>query len=210
MPNEIPVRPNVDCPVPVIETAGYYDGNQSHTNVARKDKFRLIINIPKALRPLLAKESRSCHSGNLDKLTINIWGNVLPEISVPKIDKPMGSQTLKFSSFSRAPYPSILVNFTVDNKFDNYYILYKWLDYMSDEEEGSFDAKGFGGTGKLGEYAETFTLLVLDEYENPVAAFDYIGAFPTALGNISYSMRDQGEVECSLTFDFSQLKMKLR
>jgi len=210
MANEIPIPPDLSCPVPATDSSGYYDGNQSHTNIARKDKFRLVMNIPKALRPLLQKENRSCHGGNLDKLTINIWGNVLPEINVPKIDKPMGSQTLKFTSYSRASYPAILVNFTIDNKFDNYFILYKWLDYMSDEEEGSFDAKGFGGNGKLPCYAETFTLQILDEYEAIVAEFEYYGAFPTTLGNINYSYRDQGEIECSFSFEFSQMKMKLK
>jgi hypothetical protein len=210
MANEIPVAPDLSCPIPEVNIPGYYDGNQSHTNISRKDKFRLVVNIPKALRPLLQKENRSCHGGNLDKLTINIWGNVLPEIAVPKIDKPMGSQTLKFSSYSRSPYPTIIVNFTVDNKFDNYYILYKWLDYMSDEETGEFDAKQLGGNGLIPCYAEVFTLQVLDEYENAVAEFDYVGAFPTALGNINYSYRDAGEIECSFSFDFSQLKMKLK
>jgi hypothetical protein len=210
MSNQKPVMPDLSCPVPEQETEGYYTSDQSMTNVSRKDRFRLIVNIPKCLRSTLNRPSDACHGGNLEKLSINIWGNVLPEINVPKLDKPMGSQTLKFSSYSRAAYPAIIVNFTIDNKFDNYYVLYKWLDFMSDEEEGSFDAKRASSAyGNTKDYTSTFTLQVLDEYENIVAEFDYLNSFPTTLGNINYSSRDTGEIECSFTFEFNQLKMRL-
>jgi hypothetical protein len=210
MANEKPVIPDLSCPIPEQETEGYYNSDQSMTNVSRKDRFRLIINIPHCIRSTANKPNDACHGGNLEKLSINIWGNVLPEINVPKIEKPMGSQTLKFSSYSRTSYPAIMVNFTIDNKFDNYYVLYKWLDFMSDEEEGSFDAKRVSSAyGNTKDYTSTFTLQILDEYENIVAEFDYIHAFPTTLGNINYSSRDTGEIECSFTFEFNQLKMRL-
>jgi hypothetical protein len=211
MANEKPKVPDLNCPAPEISNAGYYTSQQSQLNTTRKDKFSLVIDIPKILQPILKKEERYCHGGNLERLEMNIWGFVVPDIKINVMEKGYGGQVLKFSNLSRPVYPPITVNFTIDNRFDNYFILYKWLDIQNDEDISTFDGKSLdpNSHAHLNDYATTFTVYALDEYDKPTARWDYKGAFPSSLGAINSSQRETTVLEGSFTFEFSQLKMSL-
>jgi len=210
--NEKPILPNLTCPVPTTDPDGYFTTQQSQLNVTRKDKFKLVIDIPTLLKPLIKKENRSCNGGNLDRLQMSIWGFVVPEIKVNTMDKPYNGQTLKFTGMSRPAYPTVNVNFTVDNRFDNYFILYKWLDLQNDDTMSQFDGKGLGKNNSSGlhcDYATIFTVFALDEYEKPTAKWEYNGAFPVNIGAINSSYRQTEELESNFGFDYSQIKMSL-
>jgi hypothetical protein len=201
--NQVPTKPTIvePCAVDPVIPDGYYTDQQSHTNVARKDKFQLILDVPCLLKPLLTKENRFCHGGSLDRLQFSVWGYVVPEIIVPEQEKPFGGQVFSYSSNSRPSYPPINVNFTIDNRFDNYFILWKWLELQNNNETPC--------NATMPDYMTTISVLALDEYNNPVAEWTYYNSFITALGSISPSYRDTGELETTFTFKFSQLGMKL-
>ena len=211
MANETPTLPDLNCPIPAPENNGYYTSQQSQLNVTREDKFRLVIDIPNILKPLLRKEERYCHGGNLERLEMSIWGYVIPEFKINVTTQPYGGQNLQFSGLSRPVYPSLDVNFTVDNRFDNYYLLYKWLDIQNDDSDSTFDAKRLdvNSRGYLDDYASTFTVYALDEYEKPTAKWDYKGAFPSSLAAVNINSRKNGELECKVSFNYSQIKMSL-
>lgn len=211
MSNSRPVAPNLTCPVPKDDPSGYFTTQQSQLNVTRKDKFLLILDIPPILKPLLHKEDRFCRGGNFERLQMSIWGFVVPEISINKLEVPYGGQTAKFSGLSRPSYPPVTINFTVDNRFDNYYILYKWLDIQNDDSTSLFDQDYLkpNAKGKGNDYKTTITVMSLDEYEKPTAKWDYFGSFLTVLGGINASSRETDELESTFTFEFSQLKMSL-
>jgi len=211
MANSRPVAPNLTCPVPKDDPAGYFTTQQSQLNVTRQDKFLLIIDIPPILKPLLQKEDRVCRGGSLDRLQMSIWGFVVPQISVNKMEVPYGGQISKFSGLSRPSYEPVTINFTIDNRFDNYYILYKWLDIQNDDSTSFFDQDKLRpcATGKGPDYKTIITVMALDEYDHPTAKWDYLGAFVTTLGAINASYRDTKELESTFTFEFSQLKMSL-
>ncbi len=206
-----PPKPDISCPIPSAENLGYFTSQQSQINVARQDKFILVMNIPDILKPILKKENRICNGGNFERLEMSIWGFVVPELTINKIERQYGGQTLKFSGLSRPPIPTISINYTVDNRFDNYYILYKWLDIQNDETYSQFDYKGMNpdSSAHLCDYATTFSVYAIDEYNKPTARWDYIGAFPTVLGSINASYRETKELESTFSFECSQIKMTL-
>ena len=211
MSSVIPPKPEIACPVPATDSQGYFTSQQSQLNVARQDKFILVMNIPDILKPILKKENRQCNGGNFERLEMSIWGFVVPELQINKIDAAFGGQTLKFSGLSRPPIPTINVSYTVANRFDNYYILNKWLDIQNDDSYSQFDYKGLNpdSKGHLCDYATTFTVYAIDEYNKPTAKWDYIGAFPTVLGAINASYRETKEMESTFSFECSQIKMSL-
>jgi hypothetical protein len=211
MANDRPLVPNVNCPPDAVASQGYYTDVQSNLNVTRNDKFRLVMDIPNILKPLLRKEARFCHGGNLDRLQLSIWGFVIPEFQINKIEVGYSGQTMKFSGLSRPPLPPQNINYTIDNRFDNYYILYKWLDIQNDDELSQFDGKHLANNSKakINEYSSTFTVYALDEYENNVAKWDFFNAFPTILGGINANYRDSKEIESNFTFEYSYVKMSL-
>ena len=214
MQNKLATPPPLDngeCPyVDKCPHETYFTNEQSHLNVSRQDKFLLVMDVPCILKPILQKENRFCHGGNLDRLQFSIWGYVVPDVTVEKIESTWAGQTFKFSSLARPSYPAVSVNFTVDNRYDNYFILWKWLDLQNYEDNGRFDGKEMGGeSGHLPEYSTTMTIYALDEYNKEMAAWDFTGAFISTLGALNASYRETGEMESTFSFEFSQLKMRL-
>lgn len=203
MANKIPTKPTIpdSCPVQPVESEGYYTELQSHTNVARRDKFRLTLDVPCLLKPLLKKENRFCHGGSLDRLSFSVWGYVVPEVSVPAEEISYGGEVFQYSSNSKPSYGAVNVNFTVDNKFDNYFILWKWLELQKNNEDQCFSS--------MPDYMTTITVHALDEYNNPVAEWNYTNAFISTLGSLEPASRDTSELESTFAFNFSQLEMRL-
>lgn len=209
--NQVPSKPDLSCPVPDSPYNTYSTDLQSNLNVSRKDKFLLITDIPDILKPFLKTDAEGCNNISLDRLQMNIWGHVVPEINKPKNDVKWGGQTMKVASFSTQTYPSVTVNYTIDNRFDNYFILYTWMNLINDQKNSRFDGMNLGRqnqNGLLKDYSSTFTVYALDEYDKPVMEFHYNNAFPTSLGSINASQRDEKENESTFTFDFSTIEIK--
>jgi hypothetical protein len=188
---------------------------QSPLNIAAKDKFILVLNLPYALR----QESITDPTVDINPLQIKVHGSVVPTVSVPANEVRYAGQSYNVSSHSRLNYAPLNVNFIIDNQFKNYWIIWKWLSLLNTYNESLY---GRGGDmvppnlrnraaeiGNLIEYQSNFSLLALDEYNSPIAEFVYYNAFPISLGSINYSYRDSENIESSAEFQFSQLEMKI-
>ena len=185
--------------------------NQSILNKSRLDKFLLIFSIPPALREINVRESAARNSNNVmeDKLQLSVYGAVVPELTVPSIQIPYAGSNLYQSAHAREPYPPVTVNFTTDNEFNNYWVIYKWLNLMHDQKTGVYDDTDLDQDNEFNNYQTDITLYGLDEYENKRIEFTYTKAFPVTLGNLDYNYRTSDEVESSFTFVYSQLHTKL-
>jgi hypothetical protein len=129
---------------------------------------------------------------------------------------------LNLTSGKRDKYPDITVNFTVDNGFNNWWVLWKWLEFINGPVSGSsdpnnlipfaYDANGkpvINSLNSLQPYQTTINVYGLDEYNNNKIRFTYSKAFITSLTGITYSYRDAEQMEASFTFSFSQLNAEL-
>lgn len=105
---------------------------QAILNKASKDKFILVLDIPKILKNSQSSTLRSNTLVNLDKLQFSVVGTLVPKISVPSESLGNYGQVYKVSSFARPEYSPIRVNFAIDNNFDNYWVLWKWLNILND------------------------------------------------------------------------------
>jgi len=189
---------------------------QSPFNKARKDKFLMVLNFPKGLKDISKKINRENTTIIPDALQFSVFGAVVPEIEVPAINVRYGGQTLATSSHSREPYPPVKVDFTVDNRFNNYYVIYKWLDVLNSSKTSIYDADNLtdptktssGGADNL-LYRSNISIFALDEYDKRVVEFIYTNAFPISLGGINFNNRDASEIESSFTFSYSQLQVSL-
>jgi len=68
-----------------------------------------------------------------------------------------------------------------------------------------FDNDNLIQDDKFKDYQTDLTIYGLDEYNNEKIKFTYTKAFPTDLGGINYNYREDGEIESSFTFVYSQL-----
>jgi hypothetical protein len=110
------------------------------------------------------------------------------------------------STHAREPYEDITLGFTIDNRFKNWWTIWKWLDLLNDAKESYYDQKGLGepSLNYLRNYQVDFTVLGLDEYNKPAMKFIYTKCTPNHLGGINYDYKDPEEVSSEFTFSFSQ------
>lgn len=107
--------------------------NQTVLNKSRKDKFILVLTLPQILKDNNVKilGPRTEEFVQLDALQYSIYGSPVPEMSIPPQELSVYGQPYKVTSQTRASYTPIAVNFTVDNRFNNYWILWKWLEILN-------------------------------------------------------------------------------
>lgn len=188
---------------------------QSPFNKTRKDKFLFVMDIPISLKKIASKFNRTAETILPDTLQFSVFGTVVPDIVVPGIQTRFAGQTLAHTSHSREPYPPVNINFTVDNRFNNYWVIYTWLNMLNNDQSSTYDVKKLTentrsainpySTELYSQYKTTVSVYGLDEYNKRVIEFKYTDAFPTALGSVNYSYRDSGELESNFTLNYSQL-----
>lgn len=200
-------------PIPIL---------QSPFNKSRKDKFLMVLNLPVALKNISTDLTSSDTQIQPDTMEFSVYGSVVPEVLVPNVPVRYAGQTLEVSSHNRPEWPPLTVNFTVDNRFTNYWVLYTWLNMLNDDTTGIFDQNGFikdtstinplyynGNLPVQLLYRANISIFGLDEFNKRSIEFKYTGAFPTELGGITYNYRDEGEIESSFSFAYSQFKPEL-
>lgn len=186
---------------------------QSVLNRVSKDRFLLVLNLPQILK----KQSRENELINIDPLQISIYGTVVPTIQVPSNEARFGGQSYNVSSYARPNYGPLTVNFIVDNKFQNYWVLWKWLTILNDPKESLYTGtdpkletwKDRLQTGILTEYQTNFSVIGLNEYNQKTIEFNYYNGFITSLGSISYDYTDPEIIKTTAEFQFSQLDVNL-
>lgn len=179
---------------------------QSPLNRQRKDKFFMVFSLPKILQSYKSNATRSNDRVIPNSLQFSIYALVVPEIKVPQKELAYGGQTLKISSLARPTFQPLNVNFMIDNQFNNYWVIYKWLNLLNDAKTSLYSSPVERDTGFLDEYSTTITVYGLDEYNNRNIQFNYYNAFPTTLGGIKYSDRDPSELESNFEYSFFQFE----
>lgn len=186
---------------------------QSVLNRSGKDKFILVLNLPQVLR----KQSITDDLLTIDPLQISIFGTVVPPTQVPGNEVRFAGQSYNVSSYARPNYGPLPVNFIVDNKFHNYWVLWKWLSILNDPNTSYYTGtdpkletwKDRLDTGILTEYQANFSIFSLNEYNQKLIEFKFKNAFITNLGGINYDYNDSEFIKSSAEFQFSQLDVEL-
>lgn len=194
--------------------------NQSPFNKLRKDRFLLVLNLPDSLRKINSKFTRNEDNINLSTMQFSVYGATIPEIVIPQVDIIYGGQSYAQSSFHRPLWEPVTVNFTVDNRMNNYWVIYSWLNLLNDAETGIYDPKNLTNRpaelknikptiDSIAEYSTDISIFLLDEYDKRVVEFVFKKAFPTSLGGMNLNYRTSDEIETSFTFAYSQFIVKL-
>jgi len=198
--------------------------DQSQFNKSRLDKFLIVIDVPEPLKEITKNDLGARDNTSLigESLQFSVYGTVVPSIAVPEKVLGYAGQSLKISSHTRPAYENVTVNFTVDNKFNNYWVLYKWLDFLNDEKFSHFNKKELATIPTVAPsdrtqrtltptdlYQSTFTIYAKDEFDANVVKFTYTKAFPVSLGPINFNYRSPEENETTFEFAFSQLLVEL-
>ena len=190
---------------------------QSIFNKALKDKFLLVLNLPKCIKDLQVNKLQESGFINLDQLQFSIFSAPSPAISIDAIPLGQQGQTYHVTSQKRNAYSPMSINFTVDNRYGNYYVLWKWMEFINDPKNSGMNeyfqkilpTQPDNKFEKYLDYQTEITVYALDEYHKKIAKWEYTNCFPTFLGDISYNYRLPEEAECSFNFIYSQLFFNL-
>lgn len=197
---------------PIRDKRNYLD--QSILNKARIDKFFLTFTLPEPLRTIDKSIETSVTPNQIisERLSLSVWGIVVPTITVTSVDVPFGGQVPKVTSFSRPAYSPIDVNFTIDSQFYNWNVIYKWLNLLNDSQTSNFDQTGISKQPYPQEkpqfmkrYCSDMLVTALNEYNQKVCEFEYIECFPTSLKGIEFNYQNNNEIQSGFTFEFSKL-----
>ena len=185
---------------------------QALQNKARTDKFLMVLDLPDALKNINTPDDRTTNTVNADALNYSVYSTQIPEVHVTDSETKFSGQTFHFTSHNRPEYGNVQVGFTVDNEFNNYWVIYKWINILNYNKEGFFNADHLADAevkNPFEVYATTISVFGLDEYDNKKIQFDFRGVVPVKLGQIQYNYRTEAEVESTFEFSFSQMIAKL-
>lgn len=187
---------------------------QSILNKNRKDKFLLVLNLPPILKRSnkIDQNDRASKYINLDSLQYSIHGTVVPKSTISEVELAFSGQTTKITSYNRTSYEAVTVNFTVDNEFSNWWLLWYWLSVINDSKEGKYNYNKLSDTSgftNLTNYQTNITVYGLDEYNNKKIQWDYTNAFITGVEGIVFNYQNPEQMDSSFTFAFSQLQSQL-
>lgn len=191
--------------------------NQAILNKSRSDKFLMVLDLPLKMKEKFDNILQGRYSA--DNIQFTTYGSPVPTISVPAIDVPYDGQVYKASSLSRPAYDPLNVKFFVDNGYQNYWVIWQWLNMFNDAKYSTstiqtqknyqtFDRDVKMQTS-MRDLVSIFRIYALDEYNNKIIAFTYSHAFPISLGEISYSHQDPSEITCNVSFAFNQLDVDI-
>lgn len=209
------------------------DLNQSLLNKGVADKFQLILSVPAILKEFISEGERDKTKASFNSILFSSKNVSVPPQGIKKKDLGFAGQKMPISSFTRDAQQEVQVEFTVDNKFNNYNYLWMWLesingskDAMPRDDYFSPDPRMLTETTKMGDAVEDeptlikirrfaynhrffdyqcmIVLNILGEYEEPVAKFTYTNAFITELGELKLDYSSSDAIGCSFKFAFGQ------
>lgn len=182
---------------------------QSVLNKSKKDKFVFVLTLPDAMKEISYSmpENRQDDRVIPDTLQFSVYGAVVPSVRVDSGEIRYSGQAVKFSAHSRPAYDNVTVNFTIDNRFNNYWVIWKWLDILNDDRDAIFlkDRRVELSESMFKQYQGSASMYALDEYNNRTMRFDYEGLLPIGLGSIDYNYRDPSNIDTTFEFSFSKL-----
>lgn len=181
--------------------------NQAILNKVSKDKFLLVFNPPVAFKNWHTAFNINKSLIAPDAVEYSIFGTIIPEIEVPALVLRQGGQSIQISSHSRPGYTESTVGFTIDNRFKNWWTIWKWLDLLNDAKKSGYDQNALGDHSKdyILNYTADMSVFALDEYNKRVMEFVFKMAFPTRLGEINYDYKDPDQIVSEFSFAYSQL-----
>jgi hypothetical protein len=181
---------------------------QPALNKTLVDKFRLVFTLPPALLKINKRLALTNREVDQDTVQFSIHGTVVPDIIVPATEIRYAGNTLFNSSHSKDSYPPNEVKFAIDNEFKNYWVIWNWINLLHHEREGLFNVRGLADDDSYLEYTTDISITGLDEMNNSIITWVYTKAFPTILGKINYSYQEDGQIECSFSFVYSQIHVR--
>jgi hypothetical protein len=191
---------------------------QSVLNTARNDKFIMVITKPLCMKDIIVplQTLTDKDTANMDSFQFSIMNIPLPEFEINTENLHYAGGNLQISSHSRPPMADMNVSAIVNNKYTNWWFVYKWMNMIHDHYFGVPDKDSQYITDSNitflpKDYIANITVYALDEYNKHVMRWDYINCFPCKIGEYRNAAEfayngSPSEIVCGMKFKYSTVK----
>lgn len=183
---------------------------ESPLNKTFADKYYFIFELPEALKNLKTDKAIIKDGLGVNKKALQ-WSIIkaeVPSVNIKAAEINYAGGTLRYSTHTKSPYDPFKLTFKVDSNYLNYFTIYEWINFIYGEKEGHFDEEDLTDSQSFTSYAIPVSIVGLDEYNNPVIQWIFTYAFPTDLSSISLDYTSTDEIEFTVTFVFSQMRVR--
>ena len=140
--------------------------------------------------------------GATDELTLNIFGTIIPGLSLDIIEGTFMGAVIPFDS-GRMTFEPWTVEFTVDSEFLNWLVLYRWLTAINNNK----DVHG----ALPSEYLVDAVLRITDNFKNEILRIFFTNVWVNMLGEISFTTREgETNLECTCQFVYDRFEVRER
>lgn len=178
----------------------------------------MVFDVPQCIKEQTQRSFRECNQVSLDQMQFNIFGTIIPNITLPTVSVPYGGHTPKIAGHSRTMEP-MNVNYFIDNTFANYWVMWAWADFIigsinsiagTHVGDSITDVRQRYNNVTLQDYSTNISIIGLGAYNKPVVEWVFKGCVLSSLGGIQYNYQGTGDIISTFTFDYSFLDCKLR
>jgi len=139
------------------------------------------------------------HFGRIPNVTYQVINCPLPTISMGQSIQPTPLQDIPVPG-EKLTFDPCSLEFVVDENFTSYLEIYNWMQQM---RAGSLV------NGRTKDIISDATLDILTNNLTPIVSFDFVGMFPTILGEIQFTTQNGTDVLMgSATFAFEQFILR--
>lgn len=185
------------------------DIRQSTLNKANIDKFQLVFQLPPALMKIKDNFTRSSSTIAPDTMQFSVYGSPVPPTVVKAVEQRYRGSNIFVSSHSRDSYTPISVKFKIDNEFNNYWVIYQWINLLHDDYTGLPDNRNLIDDDNAIGYITDMSIYGCDELNNRKIKWTYEKAFPVTLGGIEYNNQTDEQIDCFFEFVFAKVRAEL-
>jgi len=133
-------------------------------------------------------------------LVMNIFGAVVPSISLNSEEK-MWQNTKVKGVQSPLEFDQWLVNFVVDDYFQNWKLLFDWMAYINNNKDKMMEREI--------NFKVDASLILLNNFKTKILNITFVGIWPTTLGEVSMNQRE-GDIslECMVNFNYDYFEVE--
>ena len=130
-------------------------------------------------------------------LTLNIHSTVLPSmtLSTTELNWMGGKYDMAMPPITFEPF---YTNFIVDSNYQNWFILYEWMTAINNNKD-HYDMTP-------SDYWIDATMIMTDNFNEPVMKFTLTNMYPTMLGEMGFSSKQTENLESSVNFNYTRFE----
>ena len=135
-----------------------------------------------------------------EELAINIFGAVIPGLNMDTVEQNWQGGKVQ-NATGMLTFEPLNIQYMVDSKFLNWYLLYKWMTFINNNKDKYID-------NPL-DYSVDATIRIVNNFQEEAFRIFFTNVWISTLGEVTLSYRE-GETILESTADFAYDRFEVR